>query len=324
MVRDRDHDYDYLYLNNIESLMNDSYRDPLTDMVVNANNVENWKKRLSYTMRLPDHLLQNLDIKTIPKDINKKKELYYEKIKLFIDNKSVNLLKNLISINKSNRDLIDRREEYNEIMRKYNKSIKEFYDGNNEKIVIRLVKMTNNDKLMAYVQYYNYKKLTKDTYTSDTIVSDVDDYILKHQMYGLYSENTNLMYGFLVIKNNRMFSLDTDSSGSGSGSGSGGGGKKSKQNTFYIQEVYVDSNARGRKLGKILLQYALLLCPKNKRYVSLMTYEGNIMANIAKSMNFILQTKESGCPVNKMLFIKKMREEEFVNNTVRITPNSIS
>jgi hypothetical protein len=37
-------------------------------------------------------------------------------------------------------------------------------------------------------------------------------------------------------------------------------------------------------------------------------------------MNFKLQTKESGCPVNKMLFIKKMKEGDFINNTARITP----
>lgn len=48
---------------------------------------------------------------------------------------------------------------------------------------------------------------------------------------------------------------------------------------------------RGRKLGKILLDYAILLCPNNKKYISLMTYEGNIMAKIALSANFKLQKK---------------------------------
>ena len=291
--------------------MNDSYRDPLTDMVVNINNLDVWKKRLMMrTAGIPNRILLNLDIKEIPADINKKRDLYFEKIKLFITNKSVNLLKNLIAINRSNAELVDQREEYNEIMRKYNKSIKEYYDANNDKIVIRLVTKKNNDKFMAYLQYYNYKKITKDKYTSDSLISDVEDYILKHQMYGLYSESTNLMLGFLIIKKNRIFSLDKGSSGD----------SKSKKDTFYIQEVFIDKNARGRKLGKILLSYAVLLCPINKKYISLMTYNGNIMANIAASMNFKLQTKESGCPVNKMLFIKKMKEGDFTNNTVRITP----
>jgi ribosomal protein S18 acetylase RimI-like enzyme len=290
--------------------MNDTYRDPLTDMVVNINNLDIWKKSLSGVKLIPDCRLLNLDIKEISADINKKRELYFEKIKLFITNKSVNLLKNLIAINRSNAELEDDREEYNELMRKYNKSIKEYYDANNEKIVIRLVTKKNNDKFMAYLQYYNYKKITKDEYTPKSIISDVEDYILKHQMYGLYSESTNLMLGFLIVKKNRVFSLDKGSSGD----------SKSKKDTFYIQEVFIDKNTRGRKLGKILLSYAVLLCPINKKHISLMTYNGNIMANIAASMNFKLQTKESGCPVNKMLFIKKMKEGDFTNNTARITP----
>jgi ribosomal protein S18 acetylase RimI-like enzyme len=297
--------------------MNDSYRDPLTDMVVNINNLDVWKKRLMMRIAgIPDRTLLNLDIKEIPTDINKKRELYFEKIKLFITNKSVNLLKNLIAINKSNKELVDRREEYNEIMRKYNKSIMEYYDANNEKIVVRLVTKKNNDKFMAYLQYYNYKKITKDKYTPDSIITDVEDYILKHQMYGLYSETTNLMLGFLIVKKSRVFSVDKGVGSCGRSS------SDSKKDTFYIQEVFVDKNTRGRKLGKILLSYAVLLCPINKKYISLMTYNGNIMANIAASMNFKLQTKESGCPVNKMLFIKKMKDGDFTNNTVRITPES--
>ena len=291
--------------------MNDTYRDPLLSTDVNINNLDKWKKRLSDVKRIPDSYLLELDIKNIPSDINKKKELYFEKIKLFITNKSVNLLKNLIAINRSNRELEEDREEYNELMRKYNKSIKEYYDANNEKIVIRLVTKKNNDKFMAYLQYYNYKKITKDEYTPKSLISDVEYYIDKHRMYGLYSESSNLMLGFLIVSKNRLFSLDKGSGSSGSGS---------KKNTFYIQEVFIDKNTRGRKLGKILLSYAVLLCPINKKYISLMTYNGNIMANIAASMNFKLQTKESGCPVNKMLFIKKMKDGDFPNNTARITP----
>ena len=292
--------------------MNDTYRDPLLSTDVNINNLDKWKKRLSDIKRIPDSYLLEIDIKNIPSDINKKRELYFEKIKLFITNKSVNLLKNLIAINRSNAELEEDREEYNELMRKYNKSIKEYYDANNEKIVIRLVTKKNNDKFMAYLQYYNYKKITKDEYTPKSIISDVYYYIDKHQMYGLYSETTNLMLGFLIVKKNRVFSLDKCSRSDSK--------SDSKKDTFYIQEVFIDKNARGRKLGKILLSYAVLLCPINKKYISLMTYNGNIMANIAASMNFKLQTKESGCPVNKMLFIKKMKEGDFINNTARITP----
>jgi len=289
-----------------------TYREPLTDMVIDSTNLDKWKKRLSYVIRIPDNLLLNIDIKSLPKDVNQRRELYFEKIKLFIENKSVNLLQNLISINKSNNNIKDRRDEFNEIMRKYNKSIKEYYDAYNKKIIIRQLLNVNNDKLMAYLQYYNYKKGTKDTYTKESIINDVNDYILKHQIYGLFSDD--LMTGFLIIKKSRYFYIDSNSNNSGN----------TKSNTFYIQEVYIDKNMRGRKLGKILLNYAVLLCPKNKKYISLMTYEGNIMANIADSINFKLQERESECPVNKLLFIRKMESDDFQKNTIRITASNSS
>lgn len=294
------------------SKTNNTYREPLTDMILDGKNLDKFKTKLKYVTRIPDHLLLYLDIKSFPKDVNLKKELYFEKLKLFIDNNSVNLLKNLISINRSNSILEERRIEFNDIMRKYNKSIKEYSDANNTKITIKQVLNVNKDKLMAYLQYYNYKKDTKDTYTKESIISSVDDYILKHQIYGLYAYD--LMVGFLIIKKSRLFNIDSNSSHSGN----------TKQDTFYIQEVYIDKNMRGRKLGKILLDYAILLCPNNKKYISLMTYEGNIMAKIALSANFKLQKKVSECPVNKLLFIRKMRSNDFDKNTIRITASSNS
>ena len=61
--------------------MNDTYRDPLLSTDVNINNLDKWKKRLSDVKRIPDSYLLELDIKNIPSDINKKKELYFEKSK---------------------------------------------------------------------------------------------------------------------------------------------------------------------------------------------------------------------------------------------------
>jgi ribosomal protein S18 acetylase RimI-like enzyme len=155
---------------------------------------------------------------------------------------------------------------------------------------------------MAYLQYYNYKKLTKDTYTPKGLVREIDDFILKNRLYGLYSDD--LMVGFLIIKKSRYFKIDRVSD---------------KVDTFYIQEVYIDKSMRGRKLGKILLDYALLICPINKKHISLMTYEGNIMANIAKSYGFELQDEVSECPVNKLFFVRRMTDKDFLKNTNRIT-----
>jgi ribosomal protein S18 acetylase RimI-like enzyme len=288
-----------------ESNSNKFY-DPLTNMYVSKSNIEAWSKKLKYAHSAPNHFLENIDITVDKKEkIDVKKQLYYEKIKMFINNNSEHLLNKLISVNKSKTLIQERRDEYNEIMRLYNKSVKEYQDIHGKNIVIRLVLNKNKDKFMAYLQYYNYKKLTKDTYTPDSLVKEIDDLILKNRLYGLYSDN--LMVGFLIVRKSRYFKIDNVSD---------------KVDTFYIQEVYIDKSMRGRKLGKILLDYALLICPVNKKYISLMTYEGNIMANIAKSYGFELQDEESECPVNKLFFVRRMTDKDFLKNTNRITESN--
>jgi ribosomal protein S18 acetylase RimI-like enzyme len=286
------------------SKSSNSFNDPLIKMEVSKSNFKDWEKKFKYTSFLPNHLLSYMDISVDKKEnIDVKKKLYLERVKMFVDNNSGHLLNKLMSVNKSRSLLEEDKEEYNDLMRLYNKSIKEYYDAHNKKIVIRLVLKANKDRLMAYVQYYYYKIKTQDTYTPKSIVNEVDDFILKNQMYGLYADN--LMIGFLIIKKYRAFIIDDNS--------------KSNTDTFYIQEVYIDKSMRGKKLGKILLDYALLICPISKKYISLMTYEGNPMANIAKSYNFVLQKKPSPCPVNKLLFIRKMKDDDFVRNTNRIS-----
>ena len=286
------------------SKSSNSFNDPLIKMEVSKSNFKDWEKKFKFASSVPVHFLSYMDISVDKKEtIDVKKKLYFERVKMFVDNNSGHLLNKLISVNKSQSLLEEDKEEYNELMRLYNKSIKEYYDVHNKKIVIRLVLRTNKDRLMAYLQYYYYKIRTQDTYTPKSIVNEVDDFILKHQMYGLYADN--LMVGFLIIKKNRAFIIDDNS--------------KSNTDTFYIQEVYIDKSMRGKKLGKILLGYALLICPISKKYISLMTYEGNPMVNIATSYNFVLQKKPSPCPVNKLMFIRKMKDDDFLRNTNRIS-----
>jgi hypothetical protein len=283
--------------------MDNKYNDALTKMVVDETNLEKWKKKLSIVSNVPTGFLLNMDIN--PKtagNADNKKRLYFERVKTFIENKSGHLLNKLISVNKSHRMLEEKKAEYNDIMRRYNKSIKEYNDKYDTKVIVRLVLNNKKEKLMAYLQYFNYKKQTRETYDPKIIIDEVQDYILKHQMFGLFVGD--LMMGFLIIKKSRKFDIDYE---------------EEKVETFYIQEVFTDINMRGRKLGKILIDYALLLCPVNKQYVSLMTYEGNNMVNIATSMGFVLQKKASVCPVNKLLFIRKMYQSDFVKNTNRMT-----
>jgi hypothetical protein len=277
-------------------------------MEVDEGNIEKWKNKLKYVSAIPNHLLLNMDIKPNNGSIQVKRDLYYDRVKTFVGNKSGHLLNRLITINRSSRILEERKTEYNDILRKYNKSIKEYKDKDGKTVVVRLVLNKNKDKMMAYLQYYNYKKHTKDEYDKKSIIAEVQDYILKQQLYGLYVGD--LMMGFLVIKKSRAFNIDgTDSVGD-------------TVDTFYIQEVFTDINMRGRKLGKILIDYAILLCPTNKKYISLMTYEGNLMAKIAINNGFVLQKKPSVCPVNCLLFIRTMADGDFSRNTNRITASA--
>lgn len=285
--------------------MSNTYNDPLTKMEVDESNIEKWKNKLKFVSAIPNHILTNMDVKTNNGSIQVKRDLYFDRVKTFIGNKSGHLLNKLITVNKSRRILEERKAEYNDIMRKYNKSIKEYKDKDGKTVVVRLVLNKNKDKMMAYLQYYNYKKNTKDKYDKKSIIAEVQDYILKHQIYGLYVGD--LMMGFLVIKKSRAFNID---------------GTDDMVDTFYIQEVFIDTNMRGRKLGKILIEYALLLCPVNKKYMSLMTYEGNIMAKIATDNGFVLQKKPSVCPVNRLLLIRTMNESDFSKNTNRITASA--
>jgi len=286
--------------------MDNIYNDPLTKMVVNETNLEKWKKNLNFAGNVPSSFLARIDINpNTAGNADNKKRLYFERVKTFIENKSVHLLNKLISVNRSRILLEDQKAAYTDIMRVYNKSIKEYKDKYDKKVIVRLVLNKNKDKMMAYLQYFNYKKQTRDKYDAKIIINEVQDYILKHQLYGLYVDD--LMMGFLVVKKSRKFDIDDNDE---------------NVETFYIQEVFTDINMRGRKLGKILIDYALLLCPVNKQYVSLMTYEGNNMINIAKSMGFVLQKKASVCPVNKLLFIRKMHESDFLKNTNRMTATS--
>jgi hypothetical protein len=285
--------------------MSNSYNDPLTRMEVDASNIEKWKNKLKFVSAIPNHLLLNMDIKTSNGSIQVKRDLYYDRVKTFVGNKSGHLLNRLITINKSSRILDERKTEYNNILRKYNKSIKEYKDRDGKTVVVRMVLNKNKDKMMAYLQYYNYKKHTKDEYDKKSIIAEVQDYILKHQLYGIYVGD--LMMGFLVIKKSRAFNID---------------GTDDMVDTFYIQEVFTDINMRGKKLGKILIDYALLLCPTNKKYISLMTYEGNIMARIATDNGFVLQKKPSVCPINRLLFIRTMADGDFGKNTNRITASA--
>ena len=66
-----------------------------------------------------------------------------------------------------------------------------------------------------------------------------------------------------------------------------------KINTFYIQEIVIDTNYNGKSYGSLLISYAILTCPSKYDYISFMTTENNRgMYRIASKLNFIKQCKD--------------------------------
>ena len=144
------------------SKSSNSFNDPLIKMEVSKSNFKDWEKKVNDRCTFPNHFLSYIDISVDKKEaIDVKKKLYLERVKMFVDNNSGHLLNKLISVNQSRMLDEEDKEDYNELMRRYNKSIKEYQDAHNKKIVIRLVLRTNKDRLMAYAQYYYYKTILR-------------------------------------------------------------------------------------------------------------------------------------------------------------------
>lgn len=281
-----------------------SYDEPLTSMKINITNLNDFKKKLKYVHGIPDRLLMSLEITDIPYGLEKKKEVYYKEIERYIKNNKIKLLKNIININNSNRNIIDRYKEYKQLEEKLQKSIKQFQDKNNATVIVRLLKDTHRDKILAFFHYSNYKKISKKSINKSNIAKYIEDFILKKKMYGMFINN--IMVGFMIIESSRKFITDFSNN--------------EKIDTFYIQEIYIDNNYRRRNLASILLQYAILRCPLHKNYISLMTYETNPMMLVAqKCCNFIIQKTSSGCPFNTKLLIKSMSENDYRKMTIRLS-----
>jgi len=282
-----------------------SYKEPLTSFDVNSTNLDVFKKKLQLVHGIPDRLLISLEIESIPKNIDKKREIYFSEIQKYIQSDNVKLLKNIININNSNRKIIERYDEHKQLEKKLEKSIKQFKDKHDKTVVVRLLKNVNRDKIFAFFHYLNYKKISSTKPVNKlNVVDHIDDFILKKKIYGMFIDD--LMIGFMIIESSRKFVTDFSNN--------------EKIDTFYIQEIYIDHNYRRRNLASILIQYAVLRCPLHKNYISLMTYESNPMMIVAqKCCNFVLQETPSGCPINTKLLIKCMSENDYKKMTVRIS-----
>jgi hypothetical protein len=120
------------------------------------------------------------------------------------------------------------------------------------------------------------------------------------------------MAGIIILDYSREFEIDD---------------YQEKVKTFYIQELIVDEKFAGKDYGNLLINYAILRCPKDMDYISFMTMPSNIlMKKIASRFNFNLQSKPSGDKKHSLLFIRinDRIERELNTNLSYLKSNSSS
>lgn len=267
-----------------------SFKCLLTTLDVNLNNIEIWNKKLkiiSFNLS-PAHkkILNRYGVKNI------------EEYKTLIIN---NLKNNTInSINKEYEKKKNIEMESNLMteklknITKINKSIKKF-DNN---INIKLLGYEDEEEA---IKLY---KLFKETMDEEYKDSYVNDFILKNKMFGLFINN--ILKGFVIIEYNRNFKIDNE---------------PKKVSTFYIQELLIDPNERGKKLSLLLLEYCIIRCPIDQKYISLMTNPSNIaLIKVAIKVGFVKNETVSGDKVHSLLMIRNMDAVE--RNVSSLSPIS--
>jgi len=124
----------------------------------------------------------------------------------------------------------------------------------------------------------------------------VEDFILKNLIFGIFINQT--LAGFVIIHPSKNFHIDIDN----------GQCDNKKVSTFYIQELIIHPQFRGNKLSKYLLEYCILRCPQDKKYMSLMTMSDNYaLQKIAESVGFIKQKTPSGDINHPLLMVKRIK-----------------
>jgi ribosomal protein S18 acetylase RimI-like enzyme len=257
---------------------------------LNSTNINKWIISIKTNYTINPNNLRFFDVDSI-----KTKTDYIDFIKTNIKNKL--LIKEIFNNYKTNRELYFKRMEEEILLKKtelYNNSIK-YVNIDETAYMIRLLKDEDLDS--ASKLYYEYKNSIDEEYkTKKEIETIVEDYILKDNIYGIFIKESKYKLIGICIKATKNFKIDDS--------------KSNKVDTFYIQEIFINSAYQGRKLGECLFKYILdFTVPEDTKYISFMTQLSNgAMHKIAEKYKFIRQDIVSGDPKNPVLYIKKIKE----------------
>jgi hypothetical protein len=185
--------------------------------------------------------------------INKKKLYYFlcntkeEYIKLIIDNKDKpDILKYIFIKYKENQRIEQEKIKKEEEEKKLKLFLDSVYnitkDTNHPIILIRL--LSGLDEENAIELYTFYKTYTEEFNDDDEIKDFIDDFI-----YGIFEDD--ILAG-CVIKSIKKFKIDNE---------------ENKINTFYIQEIFINTNYTEKKYEDYLFNYIINKCPDDINYI---------------------------------------------------------
>jgi len=269
----------------------------ITQMNVTSSNIKIWENKLrSMAFTIPKTMLNRYDVTNVDE--------YKSLIKSNIDNPEI---LNKIQEVYENKVKIAKKIEAEEQKARLVKLVKESIKRANKNVKLQMLTKRNYKK--ATQLYINFKKIMEED--TEEAHEYIQDFIIKNLIFGLFVDKE--LAGIIIIDKNKKFIIDNH--------------PDKKVETFYIQEMIIDHKYTGRGYGNLLINYAILRCPPEMKYISYMTMPSNKpMIAIGKKLNFVLQERPSGDPKHSLLFIRENDkvERELHKNLSYITSRSSS
>lgn len=245
-----------------------SYYCSVTGLTVTQENIDKWTKLVKIYGATPGALrmMNRYGAKSV--------EQFCQLIKKSIEDNTVDDVVNKYIQKRQNLSIISDNIEKNQTRK---------IIANSKRIIsktVSIIMLSEKNQDEAFKMYEQFKESIGDDYELD----HVQDFILKNLMFGLFVGKR--LVGFTVIKENRKFQTDISD----------------EESTYYIQDMYVVKEYRGKGFGKLLMDYCQ---EKSSKTMSLMVMPQNTsMIALAQKCGFVKQQVGSGDTKHSLLMIK--------------------
>ena len=252
----------------------------ITNMKVSLENFSKWQKLFKAKPMVPAYqkIIRRYGAESV--------EDYFKLIKDALENNTIDELVAKYEKLKTLEMSVDMEKEKKNLLAKIEASKSIVKDN----IIIRM--LTDADESNARRLYILFKETMEEDI--EEAIEYTQDFILKNIMFGIFVGE--VLAGFIIINYSKSFRID---------------GCPEKVPTFYLQELLIDPHFRGQKLSKFLIEYCIFKCPKDMKYISLMTMPTNApLIKVAESCGFMKQDLPSGDPKHSLLMIRNMDRVE--------------